>query len=372
MRRALSLAAGGLYSSMPNPRVGCVIVREGQIVGEGFHYRAGEAHAEVNALAMAGDAAAGATAYVTLEPCSHIGRTPPCANALIKAGVGKVVVAMVDPNPAVAGRGIELLRQAGIEVSTGVLSAQAEALNPGFCLRMRQQRPLLRLKQAMSLDGRTAMASGESQWITGPEARADVQRWRARSCAILTGIGTVLQDDPALTVRAEQLPLENAAQIAARQPLRVILDSQLRLPVTARVLQQPGQTLVITASEDQARSEALQQAGAELHHLPGVAVGEPLPWLPILQLLAQRQCNEVLVEAGPRVAASLLTSSYLDEWLIYLAPTLLGESAMPLLSLPLTKMAEQRRLNIDSITAVGADWRIQARPSSSTTNKQHG
>lgn len=272
MARALELARRGLYTSHPNPRVGCVLVKDGRLAGEGYHARAGEPHAEVHALTAAGEDARGSTAYVTLEPCSHTGRTGPCCMALIEAGVARVVVAMEDPNPAVAGRGIARLRDAGIEVTVGVLEKEAQALNPGFILRMDHGRPFVRLKMAMSLDGRTAMPSGESQWITGPEARRQVQRLRARSSAVLTGVESVIFDNSRLTVRAGQLGLDDAAAIAACQPLRVIVDSRLRLPEAAACLTEPGRTLVVTVEGvEEERIARLSRAGAEVLTLPAAA-----------------------------------------------------------------------------------------------------
>lgn len=350
LQDALSLARQGLNTTAPNPRVGSVIVRDGRVIGRGYHAKAGEPHAEILALRDAGDAR-GATVYVTLEPCSHHGRTPPCSDALIRAGVARVVVAMQDPNPKVAGQGLARLRDAGIEVQCGLLETEARALNPGFIKRMQQGLPWLRLKLAMSLDGRTAMASGESQWITGEAARADVQQLRARSCAILTGIGTALADDPALTVRLAG---------TERQPLRVVVDSRLRLPPTAKLLQQPGATLVVTASDNTERRAALEQAGAEVAVLPGPA--RQVDLRATLQLLAERHCNEVMVEAGSALGGALWQAGLVDALTVYMAPTLLGSAAQPLLELPFARMAQQQRLLIDAITAVGDDWRIDARP----------
>ncbi|MGM0544703.1 MAG: bifunctional diaminohydroxyphosphoribosylaminopyrimidine deaminase/5-amino-6-(5-phosphoribosylamino)uracil reductase RibD [Pseudomonadota bacterium] len=363
MARALALAARGLYTTDPNPRVGCVIVRDGEVVGEGFHRRAGEAHAEIHALAAAGDRARGATVYVTLEPCSHTGRTGPCAVALQAAGVARVVVAMVDPNPLVAGRGIRLLEETGIEVAVGLLADDAQALNPGFIARMAAGRPFVRLKMAMSLDGRTAMGSGESQWITGPEARCQVQRLRARSSAILSGVESVIMDDSRLTVRAEQLGLDDAAAIASRQPLRVIVDSQLRLPLAAACLRAPGRTLVMTTSDDVDRRAQLTDAGAEVQTLPADAQGRvDLPSL--LAWLARHEAvNELLVETGATLAGAMLNAALIDELQLFVAPTLLGGEARPLFALPgLTLMADQQRLDIHDIRAVGQDWRIIASP----------
>lgn len=363
MARALALASRGLYTTDPNPRVGCVIVRDGEVVGEGFHRRAGEPHAEIHALAAAGDRARGATVYVTLEPCSHTGRTGPCAVALQAAGVARVVVAMIDPNPQVAGRGIRLLEAAGIEVAVGLLADDARALNPGFIARMAAGRPFVRLKMAMSLDGRTAMGSGESQWITGPEARCQVQRLRARSSAILSGVESVIMDDSRLTVRAEQLRLDDAAAIASRQPLRVIVDSQLRLPLAAACLRAPGRTLVMTTSDDADKRKSLIDAGAEVQRLPADAQGRvDLPAL--LEWLASHEAvNELLVETGATLAGAMINAALIDELHLFVAPTLLGGEARPLFALPgLTLMADQQRLKIHDIRAVGQDWRIIASP----------
>ncbi|RRJ83597.1 bifunctional diaminohydroxyphosphoribosylaminopyrimidine deaminase/5-amino-6-(5-phosphoribosylamino)uracil reductase RibD [Aestuariirhabdus litorea] len=361
MARALQLAKRGLYTTDPNPRVGCVIAHNGQVLAEGWHQRAGEGHAEANALAVAGDAARGATAYVTLEPCSHFGRTAPCCDALITAGVARVWVAMTDPNPLVAGSGIERLREAGIEVACGLLEDQARALNPGFIKRMERARPFVRLKLAMSLDGRTAMASGESQWITGPEARRDVQRLRARSSAIITGVESILADDSALTLRAEQLGLAEAEAICRRQPRRVVLDSDLRTPPSARVLQGQGATLVACAAgADPLRRQALEAAGAELIELP--REGDGLALEPLLAALAQRECNEVLLETGATLAGAAVAAGLVDELVIYMAPLLMGSDARPLLRLPIATMAEGRELEIVDMRALGRDWRITARP----------
>jgi len=359
MARALELARKGLYSTHPNPRVGCVIVRDGAIVGEGWHVRAGEPHAEVHALRQAGELARGATAYVTLEPCSHHGRTPPCAEALVKAGVGRVVAAMQDPNPLVAGRGLALLRDAGIEVRSGVLESEARALNAGFVKRMEQGLPFLRVKLAMSLDGRTAMASGESQWITGPQARAAVQRLRARSSVVLTGADTVLTDKARLTVRDGELGLEaeQAALALQRPPLRVLVDGGLRVPLDAPFFQ-AGPALVATV--DGGGRESYQAAGHDLLALPGADGRVDLPGL--LRELAARGANEVLVEAGPRLAGAFARLGLVDEYQIFVAAKFLGSSARPLLELPLERMAEAPELRIADIRAVGDDWRIVAVP----------
>lgn len=359
MQRALTLAERGLYTTDPNPRVGCLIVRDGKVVGEGWHLRAGEPHAERHALTMAGDAARGATCYVTLEPCSHTGRTGPCADALIAAGIIRVVAAMQDPNPLVAGQGLAKLRAAGISVECGLLEEQARALNPGFIKRMQTGLPLVRIKLAMSLDGRTAMASGESKWITGAAARRQVQRLRARSSAIVTGIGTVLADDPALTVRVED-GLANDYPGAVRQPLRVVLDRKLRLPLDAKLLSEDGDVLVISQAQP-ALASALQQRGAEVQTLPGSGSGTDLHEL--LKMLAERGCNEVLVEAGPTLAGAFVREQLFDELVIFMAPTLLGSSARPLLSLPeIATMAQQRRLQLDQVEQVGDDLCLTYQP----------
>ncbi len=364
MARALELARRGLYTTHPNPRVGCVLVKDGRVVGEGYHARTGEPHAEVHALNAAGDAARGATAYVTLEPCSHHGRTGPCAVALIEAGVARVVVAMEDPNPAVAGRGIAMLREAGIEVTVGIAEDEARALNVGFVRRMDHGRPFVRLKMAMSLDGRTAMQSGESQWITGPEARRQVQRLRARASAVLTGVESVIFDNSRLTVRADQLGLPDAEAIAARQPLRVIVDSRLRLPEAAACLTEPGRTLVVAVEGvEEERIARLTRAGAEVLTLPAGDDGR-VDLDAVLRHLAEvEQANEVLLETGATLAGAMLDAGLVDEMQLFVAPTLLGGDARPLFQLAgIETMAHQRGLEILDIRAVGQDWRITARP----------
>ncbi len=360
MSRALQLARRGQYSAMPNPHVGCVLVRDGHVIGEGYTRPAGGNHAEIEALLAAGDAA-GAVAYVTLEPCSHQGKTGPCADALIAAGVTRVVVATLDPNPLVAGQGLEKLRAAGIEVDCGLLETEARQLIPGFIARMTRGRGRVRAKLAMSLDGRTAMASGQSQWITGPCARRDVQRLRAMSCAVVTGVGTVLADDCALTVRAGELglPPQAAALATARQPLRVVLDSSLRTPLSARVLAGGGDTLICHAAGGPVPA-GLARPGVDLLALPRAAQGLDLQLL--MAELGARQCNEILVESGPRLAGALLRAGLLDELIIYMAPALLGDRARPLLSLPLDDMADKVQLQIEDVRKVGQDWRFIARP----------
>lgn len=365
MARAIRLAEQGLYTTHPNPRVGCVLVRDGAIVGEGFHRRAGEPHAERHALAAAGERAHGATAYVTLEPCCHHGRTPPCSDGLIEAGVARVVVAMTDPNPRVAGQGIAQLRAAGIQVDQGVLEAQAQALNPGFVARMTRGRPFVRCKLAMSLDGRTAMASGESKWITSEAARRDVQRLRARSDAIVTGIGTVRADDPSMNVRLEVTELPGVGTEDYRlQPLRVVLDPELEMSPGSRMLTLPGNTLVVTASDDAARHQALEAAGAEVIRLPRHGLGIDLEQL--MQTLAQRGINEVLIESGPTLAGAAVAAGVVDELTIYAAPVLMGSDARGLLNLPaLTEMKDRIALEVMDLRMVGSDLRIRVKPLSS-------
>jgi diaminohydroxyphosphoribosylaminopyrimidine deaminase / 5-amino-6-(5-phosphoribosylamino)uracil reductase len=350
MARALELAERGLTTTHPNPRVGCVIARDGKIIGEGWHERAGEAHAEVKALAAAGAAAAGASAYVTLEPCSHFGRTPPCADALIQAQLARVVFAIEDPNPRVGGAGALRLRQAGIEVESGLLAREAEELNAGYLSRMRRGRPWVRIKLAMSLDGRTALANGVSRWITGEAARADVQKWRARSSAILTGIGTVLADDPRLDVRT-------AAE--RHQPLRVILDRRLRTPATARILAPPGVTLLFGASDEPMRRRALEERGAKIEQLTDARANLEQ----VLKRLAELEINEILVEAGPTLAGAILQGGFADELLLYVAPVLLGPQARALVQLQeLTDLAQARRFTIFDTHNIEPDLRLRLRP----------
>ena len=355
MARALQLAGRGLYTTDPNPRVGCVLVREGQVVGEGWHERAGEAHAEINALRQAGEQAAGATAYVTLEPCCHHGRTPPCSQALIAAGVMRVVAALQDPNPRVAGSGLAELQAAGVATDTGLLADEAEQLNPGFIMRMRHGRPWVRCKLAMSLDGRTAMENGESRWITGEAARRDVHHLRARSSAIMTGIGTVLADDPSLTVR-----LEGDGDAAFLQPLRVIIDSHLRIPPTAKLLAQPGETLILTGVADPHKEALLADPGVSVDTLPLNADGR-LDLHAVLGYLGGTGINEVHVEAGAILCGALLADRLIDELVIYMAPHLMGDTARGLFALPgLQHMTQRIDLSIQDIRAVGSDLRITA------------
>lgn len=353
MRRALDLAAKGTFTAHPNPRVGCVLVRDGTVVGEGWHHKTGEAHAEINALHAAGGDAADSTAYVTLEPCSHAGKTPPCADALAEAQVARVVVAMVDPNPKVSGEGIAVLRSAGIDVETGLLASDAQRLNSGFISRMSKGRPVVRVKIAASLDGATAMKSGESQWITGEEARRDVQRLRAASGAILTGIETVLKDDPSLNVRDESLGAD------VMQPRRVVLDSQLRMPATARMLTLPGETIVFCS--DDANRSALEGAGATIEKVAAID-GRPDPHA-VMSHLAQIEVNDALVEAGPVLAGALLTSGLVDELVIYQAPHIMGSETRGMIETPGLLGLDQRiTFEIVDSATVGKDTRLTLRP----------
>lgn len=352
MERALELARRGLWTTDPNPRVGCVIADRERVLGEGWHERAGLPHAEANALAAVGSAARGATAYVTLEPCCHHGRTPPCADALVAAGIGRVVYAMRDPNPRVDGGGIARLAAAGIAVEGGVLESEARELNPGFISRMERGRPWVVVKLAASLDGGTALPGGESRWITGEAARMDVQRLRARSSAVLTGSGTVLRDDPRLDLRLAG---------ATRQPLRVVLDSQLRISPAARIVAPPGQLLVLYTTGDRGRAEALRAAGAEVVAIAPAAGGIDLG--AALAFLAEREVNELLAECGAGLAGALLSAGLVDELVLYLAPTLLGHEAWPLAKLPApATMADRLEFSIVERQDVGGDLLIRLRP----------
>lgn len=357
MARAFELARLGRFTTTPNPNVGCVIVRDGHIVGEGFHLRAGEPHAEVHALRMAGEKAQGATAYVTLEPCSHHGRTPPCADALVAAGVSRVVAAMQDPNPQVAGRGLYKLQQSGIEVRHGVMLAEAEAVNLGFLKRMRTGFPYVQLKLGASLDGRTAMASGESQWITSPQARRDVQQLRAASSAILSTSATVLADDPALTVRWEELSSETQRiypRENLRQPLRIILDSQNRVTPQHRVVQQPGTTWLARQKPD----EQVWPAGVEQLTFP--LHGGGIDLVVMMMQLAKRQVNSIWVEAGAKLAGALMQAGLVDELIVYIAPKLLGDNARGLCQLPgLTQLADAPEWVFSEVRQIGPDLRLR-------------
>ena len=363
MARALQLAAKGLYTTGVNPRVGCVLVKDGQIIGEGWHERAGEGHAEVMALrdaATRGHSAQGATAYVTLEPCAHHGKTPPCAEALIKAGVGRVVAAMEDPNPLVAGKGFALLQAAGIAVAAPLMAVEAEALNVGFVKRMRQHLPWVRLKMAGSLDGRSALANGQSQWITGPEARMDGHRYRARAQAIITGVGTLIADDPLLTVRDVQAPIGQSGQpVPLASVWRVVVDSHLRTPVTAKILQ--GGCLIATAETDPEKTAALQAVGAEVVCLPDANGRVDLKAL--LEFLVQRGVNEVHVEAGPRLSGGFLKAGLVDEIVVYMAPCVLGSDARGWFDdLNLSDLDQKTNLKFQDVRMIGPNLRIIARP----------
>ncbi len=360
MDRALALAARGRFTTAPNPNVGCVLIRDGELVGEGWHQKAGEPHAEVHALRSAGERARGATAYVTLEPCSHYGRTPPCALALVEAGVRRVVVAMMDSNPLVAGRGLEILSSAGIEVLCGVREAEAKALNPGFIKRMQTGLPWVRVKLAASLDGRTALANGQSQWITGPAARADVQVWRARSSAILSGADTVLVDDPSLNVRWLELPSEVQAEYperTLRQPVRVVVDSRQRLRSESRLFSLPGSVWLARH-----QAEGTWPAETEQLLLPLAESGK-LDLQALLRELGARGINEVWVEAGRQLAGALVSKQLVDELILYLAPKVLGESAQGLLALPeLESLAQAPQFSLREVCQIGDDLRLTLQP----------
>jgi diaminohydroxyphosphoribosylaminopyrimidine deaminase/5-amino-6-(5-phosphoribosylamino)uracil reductase len=359
MAQALQLARRGLYSTTPNPRVGCVVVQPnadgfgtfGTIVGTGWHVKAGEPHAEVHALREAGDKAKGATAYVTLEPCNHTGRTGPCSEALLNAGVTRVVAAMQDPNPLVAGKGLARLAAAGVQVQSSLLENEAIELNIGFVSRMTRGRPWLRLKTAASLDGKTALNNNQSQWITGEAARQDGHRWRARACAILTGFGTVKEDNPQMTVRGVETD---------RQPLRIVVDSRLQIYPTANILKH-GNSLIIGAVEDEARISALREVGAEVLILPNENGKVDLHAM--LSAFAERGLNEIHAEAGFKLNGSLLREGCVDEFLIYQAPMLIGDSAQGMFNLSeLTELSQATRLKIIDRTVLGDDLRIVARP----------
>jgi len=361
MARALQLAARGLYSTPPNPAVGCVLLdAQGAVVGEGWHMRAGEPHAEVLALRAAGSRANGGTAYVSLEPCSHHGRTPPCVEAVLAAGLRRVVVAMADPNPRVAGAGLARLREAGTETAVGLLARAASELNRGFVSRMTRGRPWVTLKIGASLDGRSALADGSSKWITSPVSRGDVQKLRARASAILTGIGTVIADDPALTVR------EPGIDLRGRQPLRVIFDMRGQLPARSRVINDGGQTLLLSSQAGAAYLQAHGihgEANLVIESLPVDANGRLDPAV-ALQRLAERECNEVLVEAGARLAGSFVAAKLVDELVLYAAPSLLGDTARPVLALPapLRALSDGQQFEFHDVRRVGPDVRLTLRP----------
>ena len=355
MGRALALAGRALYTTSPNPRVGCVLVKNGEVVGEGWHEAAGQAHAEINALRQTGEGSRGATAYVTLEPCNHQGRTPPCTDALIAAGVARVVAAMQDPNPLVSGQGFARLAQAGIQVDQGLLGNEARDLNIGFVSRMTRHRPWVRMKIAASLDGRTALANGKSQWITSQAARDDGHHWRARACAVLTGIGTLRADDPQLNVRAVQTP---------RQPLKVLIDSRLEAPIEAKIFQS-GTTLVFAGGPHPERAAALSARGAQIVVLPNANGKVELP--DMLEELSRRGINELHVEAGSKLNGSLLREGCVDELLVYFAPLLIGDAGQAMFHLPeVIELAKAQRLTIAEVVPIGDDVRIRARINSQT------
>lgn len=358
MAKAIQLAKKGRYTTHPNPRVGCVLVKDQQIIGQGFHVKAGEGHAEVNALADAKHDAVGATAYVTLEPCSHQGKTPPCADALIKAGVARVVYGMQDPNPEVSGNGLAKIKKAGIEIIGPILESDCEALNPGFIKRMREGLPYVRVKLAMSMDGRTAMESGESQWITDSAARLDVQRLRAQSDAIVTGIGSVLADNPSMTVRIDNDDQE-ADPKSVRQPIRVVMDTALSILPEAKILYPANQAWVFSVEEEVEAEhlELLTKKGVTVCFAPRGEDGR-LDLLDAMEQLADAGINEVLLEAGAELAGGFLEAGLIDEIIVYMAPKLLGSSARPLFKLPLDVMDEAVDLTLKSVRQVGQDVRL--------------
>lgn len=362
MSRALQIAQRGLYSTDPNPRVGCVIVKDNSVLAEGWHQKAGHPHAEIEALKNASENntfadVSGATCYVSLEPCAHHGRTPPCTEALIKAGIRRVVAATIDPNPLVAGKGLQQLNEADIETESGLMEAQARELNPGFEMRMKQGRPFVRCKLAMSLDGKTALANGQSQWISSDESRMDVQRLRARSSAVMTGIGTVIADDPSMNVR-----LSGSSEWAkhGRQPLRVILDSDLEILPDAKILGLPGDVIIFNASECGDKKKQLANLGVEMVSVEAKRGPAFLEY--VLRYLArEKEINEVLLETGSTLSGEMLQAGFIDELIIYLAPTLLGQDAKALFQLPLIdNMSDRISLNISDIRTIGKDIRIKA------------
>ena len=361
MSRALELAAKGRYTASPNPTVGCVLVRDASAIGEGYTRPAGGNHAEVEALGDLSKAAtSGATAYVTLEPCSHTGKTGPCVDALINAEISRVVIACEDPNPKVAGQGIKLLEQAGIEVACGLFEDQAREINRGFIKRQEHGTPWVLVKMAASLDGRTAMASGQSQWITTPASRKDVQRLRAASCAIITGIGTQMMDDPSLTVRINNDDVD--VEDSLRQPLRVVVDSRMQMSPESRMLAQPGDTLIATLDQSEQREKALalKAAGADVVFLPALDGHVDLQQL--LLELARRECNNVMVEAGAGLAGAFVAEGLLDELVCYWAPKLFGSDARPMFELPIQTIDAHLALSVKDIRQIGEDIRITLRP----------
>lgn len=360
MARAIQLAKKGQYTTHPNPRVGCVITQGNEILGEGYHQRAGEPHAEINALSNCTQSVEGATAYVTLEPCSHTGKTPPCVDALIEAKVGRVVIAMQDPNPKVAGQGIQRLKDASIDVSVGICEEQSRELNPGFIKRMEKGLPWVRVKLAMSLDGRTAMASGESKWITGSEARKDVQKLRAKADAILTGIGTVLADNPSLNVRLR--PDELGIEGEVFQPKRIIIDSHMRTPLDSRLFKLDGENLIVIDESAIEKEEQVLRA-FKAFGTRTIAVKQDedgrLSLKTALQELAKLEINEIHVEAGATLCGSLIKEKLVDEIILYVAPIFMGSEARGLLNIPeLEYMKDKIELSIRDIRKVGSDFRI--------------
>jgi diaminohydroxyphosphoribosylaminopyrimidine deaminase/5-amino-6-(5-phosphoribosylamino)uracil reductase len=362
MSRALQLARRGLYSTDPNPRVGCVIVKDDVVLSEGWHQKAGQPHAEIEALNNAkqnqtSDNVSGATCYVTLEPCAHHGRTPPCTDSLINAGINKVIAATIDPNPLVAGKGLQQLNEAGIETASGLMEAQVAELNPGFTMRMQQGRPFVRCKLAMSLDGKTALHNGESKWISSPESRMDVQKLRARSSAIMTGIGTVIADDPSMNVRLSES--EDWAK-HGRQPLRVILDSDLEISPQAKILNVTGQAIIFHQSDNKGRIEKLENKGAELVTIEG-ARGSAFLKQVLNYLATEKEINEILLETGSTLAGEMLQAGFIDELIIYIAPALLGQDAKSLFQLPMIEdMSDRISLDISDVRSIGKDIRIKA------------
>jgi diaminohydroxyphosphoribosylaminopyrimidine deaminase / 5-amino-6-(5-phosphoribosylamino)uracil reductase len=362
MSRALQLARRGLYSTDPNPRVGCVIVKDDVVLSEGWHQKTGQAHAEIDALEKASESVSGATCYVTLEPCSHHGRTSPCTESLINAGIKKVVAATIDPNPLVAGKGLQQLKEAGIETTSGLMQIQASELNPGFEMRMKQGRPFVRCKLAMSLDGKTALHNGESKWISSPESRMDVQKIRARSSAIMTGIGTIIADDPSMNVRLEETSewVEHG-----QQPLRIILDSELKISLDAKILSLPGGVIVFHASENEDKKNKLTDVGVELVSVEAKKGQEFLQYV-LGYLAREREINEVLLETGSILSGEMLQAGFIDELIIYLAPSLLGQDAKGLFQLPMIEnMSDRFSLIFSDIRTIGNDIRISA-----TINRQ--
>jgi len=350
MALAIQLAEKGRYSTAPNPNVGCVLVKNNQIIGQGFHIKVGQLHAERLAIADAGDEAKGATAYVTLEPCCHHGKTPPCTDGLIEAGVSRVVIAMQDPNPLVAGKGIALLEKAGVDVISGLLEREAQLLNLGFISRMTEKGPYVKCKLGMSLDGRTAMKNGESQWITGSQARDDVQCLRASSSAIMTGIGTVLADDPSLNVRMDVGEIN--------QPLRVILDSKLQFPLHSKMIGLDGRTLVICSNDvSDLKIKDLMASGVDVEKCP--FKNGRLNLDRVMTLLSERQINDVLIEAGPTLAGAALQAGIVDELIVYMAPSLLGNEARALINLPgLESLSDKIDLKLQDVRQLGDDIKL--------------